>query len=168
MELSPDQERYRKGAHTVLDLKYHFVWKTKHGNRVLVGDIGMRLRTVLKEIAVEKGLIIVKGHIRPEHVHILVSGPSHMSPSKIAQLLKGKSSYRLQRGFPELRKRYWGMHLWSRGYFCSTVGAVDEEQIKEYIDNQSSEESEDFKVWDEPKKTLGNTLGILLQEVCSN
>ncbi|MFN9253583.1 MAG: transposase [Holosporaceae bacterium] len=45
----------------------------------------------------------------------------------MAQYFKGKSSYRLQREFPSLKKRYWGSHLWSRGYFCCTIGAVTEE-----------------------------------------
>ena len=40
---------------------------------------------------------------------------------------------RLQREFPQLQKRYWGRHLWARGYFSSTMGAVTEAQIKQYI-----------------------------------
>ena len=66
------------------------------------------------------------------------------------QYLKGKSSYRLQREFAQLQKKYWGRHLWSRGYFGATVGAVSEEQIKQYIENQVDEEKS-FKVWDEPQ-----------------
>ena len=81
----------------------------------------------------------------------LVSAPSWLSPAKMAQLLKGKSSYRLQREFPHLRKKYWGQHLWSRGYFCATVGAVTEEQIKAYIEHQD-EEGSALKVWDEIKE----------------
>jgi len=50
-----------------------------------------------------------------------------------------------------LRKTYWGRHLWTRGYFGSTVGAVIEAQIKQYIENQS-DEADSFKVWDEPEK----------------
>ncbi|MDR1104951.1 MAG: transposase, partial [Treponema sp.] len=34
------------------------------------------------------------------------------------------------------KKRYWGQHLWGRGYFCATVGTVTQEMIKEYIKNQ--------------------------------
>ena len=49
---------------------------------------------------------------------------------------KGRSSRNLQQEFEELRKRYWGQHLWARGYFCATVGAVDEETIKRYIEEQ--------------------------------
>jgi putative transposase len=73
---------------------------------------------------------------------------SHLSPAKIAQYFKGKSSYRLQREFPALKKRYWGSHLWSRGYFCCTIGAVTEEMIKKYIEDQE-DTPEGFKVWDE-------------------
>ncbi|HUU30103.1 MAG TPA: IS200/IS605 family transposase [archaeon] len=80
----------------------------------------------------------------------MVSAPAHLSAAKIAQYLKGKSSYCIQREFPQLRKKYWGRHLWSRGYFCATVGAVTEEQIKQYIDGQS-DDTDSFKIWDEPK-----------------
>jgi putative transposase len=56
-----------------------------------------------------------------------------MSPSKIVQYLKGRSSRILQDEYPKLRKQYWGQHLWGRGYFCATSGTVTEEMIKEYI-----------------------------------
>ena len=142
-------DRYRRGAHTVLELKYHFVWKTKYAYKVLRGEIELRLRTVIRQVCDEQRISIVQGNIRPDHVHILVSAPSHLSPAKIAQLLKGKSSYRLQREFPDLRKKYWGQHLWSRGYFCATVGAVTDAQIKAYIEHQ--EEDNVLTVWDETK-----------------
>ena len=75
---------------------------------------------------------------------------------KIAQFLKGKSSFRLQREFKDLQKRYWGQHLWTRGYFCATVGAVNEEIIKKYIENQSDDEGE-FKVWDKDETKVDQT-----------
>ena len=148
------KERYRRGAHTVTDFKYHLVWKTKYSYSVLKGALALRLRDIIREICSEKSISIVKGHVRPNHVHILVSAPSHHSPAKIMQYVKGKSSYRLQREFPALRKRYWGRHLWSRGYFGATVGAVTEEQIKQYIENQT-EESGSFKIWDEAERSDG-------------
>ena len=142
------RERYRRGAHTVTDFQYHFVWKTKYGYRVLKEEIGLRLRDMIKEICSEHQMDIMRGNIRANHIHILVRAPAHLSPAKMLQYLKGKSSYRLQREFPELQKKYWGRHLWSRGYFGATVGAVSEEQIKQYIENQGDEDKA-FKVWDE-------------------
>ena len=144
------RERYRRGAHTVTDFQYHFVWKTKYGYRILKDEIGLRLREIIKEICLQHEMDIVKGNIRVNHIHILVRGPSHLWPAKMLQYLKGKSSYRLQREFAQLQKKYWGRHSWSRGYFGATVGAVSEEQIKQYIENQVDEEKS-FKVWDVPQ-----------------
>ena len=142
------KDRYSRGAHTVLELKYHFVWKTKYSYPVLKGEVGLRLRDMLRQICSENELSIERGNVRANHVHMLVSAPSHVSPAKIAQYLKGKSSYRLLREFPELKKRYWGSHLWGRGYFCCTVGAVTEEMVKRYIEDQD-DHPQGFKVWDE-------------------
>ena len=143
------KDRYRRGAHTVLELQYHFVWKTKYGYPVLRQDIALRLRAIVSEVCKQHKLNIIRGNVRANHVHILVNAPSYLSPAKIAQYLKGKSSYLLQRDFPELKKRYWGRHLWSRGYFCSTVGAVTEETVKKYIEEQSDDLPDTFKVWDQ-------------------
>jgi putative transposase len=52
----------------------------------------------------------------------------------------------LQEEFETLRKRYWGQHLWATGYFCSTVGAVTEEMVKEYVESPHDEENENFKI----------------------
>ena len=60
-----------------------------------------------------------------------------LSIAKIVQLLKGKSSRKLQDEFKGLKKRYWGQHLWARGYFVSTVGVVSDEVILDYIEKQS-------------------------------
>ena len=107
----------------------------------------------------EKEMVVVRGNVRANHIHVLVSAPSYLSPAKIAQYLKGKSSFRLMQEFPALRKRYWGSHLWGRGYFCSTVGAVTEEMIKKYIEDQSDEPA-NFKVWDEQDlSSQGSPLG---------
>ena len=86
------------------------------------------------------------------HVHMLVSCLPKMAPAKLVQSIKGRSSRKLQQEFSELRRRYWGQHLWARGYFCATVGAVDEETIKAYIESQKWEDDggEAFKVTPPP------------------
>jgi putative transposase len=70
-----------------------------------------------------------------------------LAPAKLVQYIKGRSSRRLQDEFAELRKRYWGQHLWARGCFCATVGAVDEKTIREYTELQKwDEEDQGFKI----------------------
>ena len=68
-----------------------------------------------------------------DRIHMLVSTPTNIAPSKIAQYLKGCSSKLLQDEFRDLGKRYWGQHLWARGYFCATVGSVTKDMIQEYM-----------------------------------
>ena len=138
---------YRKGSHSITDLKYHIIWCTKYRYRVLLGEIGERARAEIRGVCKANYVEIQKGHIRPDHVHLLVSVPANLSVSKLVQYIKGKSSRKLLMEYKELNKRYWGQHLWARGYFAVTVGNLNEKQIEEYIENQDIERADDdFKV----------------------
>ena len=130
------KSKYHHSSHSVHDIKYHIVWVTKYRYQVLRGAIGHRARDLIREICMSREVTIVRGSVSPDHVHLLVGAPPKLAPAKIVQYVKGRSSRKLQEEFEELRKRYWGQHLWARGYFCATVGAVDEETIKRYIEEQ--------------------------------
>lgn len=134
---------YRKGSHTIYDLQYHFVWVTKYRYQVLRGEVAERARELIRQVCMSRDIAILKGHISADHVHVLVSCPPTLSPAKVVQYLKGASSRKLQDEFPHLKKRYWGQHLWARGYFCASVGAVTEEQIKEYIEKHEREPADE-------------------------
>ena len=58
--------------------------------------------------------------------------------------LKGKLAIRVLQRYEKLRKKYWGRHLWSRGYCVSTVG-IDEERIRKYVRWQEEKEKENEK-----------------------
>ena len=46
-----------------------------------------------------------------------------------------------------MRQRYWGQDLWARQYYGASVGAVDEQTSREYIENQRWDEDVDaFKI----------------------
>jgi putative transposase len=138
---------YRHGAHAIYDIKYHVIWVTKYRYKVLRGRVAERARDLIRQICQARDVVIVRGAVAPDHIHMLLSVPPNLTPAKLVQYVKGRSSRRLQEEFPDLGKRYWGQHLWARGYFCATVGAVDEAKIKEYIENQKWEEDiEGFKI----------------------
>ena len=138
---------FRKGSHTVYDIQYHIVWTTKYRYKVLRDKVAERLRELLKQGCAARDITIIRGSVGREHVHMLISCPPTLAPCKIMQYLKGRSSKMLQEEFPELKKRYWGQHLWATGYFCRTVGAVTDEMIKEYIEQQKDENIDDtFKI----------------------
>jgi putative transposase len=130
---------YRTGSHTVYDIQYHLVWVTKYRYPVLDGEVAVRARELIRQTCATREFRILQGHIRKDHVHLLVSCPPSLSPANVVQYLKGRSSRMLQDEFSHLKKRYWGQHLWSRGDFCATVGTVTEEQIREYIEKHQDE-----------------------------
>lgn len=141
---------YRKGAHSTFDLKYHIIWCTKYRYRVLIGEIDSRVRDLVREVCSTNYADIISGSISPDHVHILVSIPPNIAVSKLVQYIKGKSSRRLMQEFKNLGKRYWGHHVWARGYFAVTVGNLNQQQVQEYIENQGqhSNHNDNFSVID--------------------
>jgi len=141
---------YQHGAHSVYDIKYHVIWVTKYRYHILRGDIALRARELIRQTCISRDVTIIQGSIGKDHVHILVSCPPTIAPAKLVQYIKGRSSRLIQEEFPHLQKRYWGQHMWARGYFCSTVGSVTEETIRKYIEDQKMEEGkENFSVSDE-------------------
>ena len=136
-------EHYKRGSHTVWDLKYHIVWTTKYRYKVLGGDVGHRTRELLRDIAHSQEMVIHAGSINRDHVHMLISIPPQISVSRGVQFLKGKSSHRLLSEYQSLKKRYWGQHLWARGYWVCSSGNVTDEMWKEYIKNQKPPEPDD-------------------------
>ena len=138
---------YRKASHTVYELHYHFVFTTKYRKPVLRGEVGTRVRDLIREICRANDIVILKGHVRPDHVHLMLSVPPHLAPSRVMQGIKGKTSHRLLQDNRLLRREFWGRHLWARGYFVCTTGNVTDDVIAKYIETQDVEpQDSEFKV----------------------
>lgn len=135
--------RYRKSSHTTHLLHYHFVFIPKYRKPVLRGDIALEVRRLIREICRTMDIEIISGHIRPDHVHLLLDVPPKWSPSRVMQAVKGKTSHHLLQDHRRLRKEFWGRHLWARGYFVASSGAVTDDVIREYIENQGADPQDD-------------------------
>ena len=142
-------QNYRKGSHTVYDLKYHLVWITKYRKPVMSGDIAVRVRDLIREISRSMDVEIVKGHVARDHVHLFVSIPPRISVSNYVKAVKGKSSRKLLSEYRRLSKMFWGRHIWARGYFAASTGNVTDDVVAEYIRLQQeleTTEDEDFSI----------------------
>jgi putative transposase len=140
-------QNYRKTSHSTYDLKYHIVWITKYRKKVLKGEVGVKLRELIREICKGNDIEILKGHVSVDHVHLFVSVPPHLSISKVVQYLKGKSSRKLLFAFKQLQQQFWGRHLWARGYFVASSGNVTDEVIMKYIEEQDITQTDnEFKI----------------------
>jgi putative transposase len=143
------EQEYRQGSHTIYDIKYHLVWVTKYRYKVLSGEVALRAWEIIRQVCMSREIKILKGHVSRDHVHLFVSGSPGVSVSQMMQYIKGKSSHMLLQEFPELKRRYWGQHLWARGYFCASSGTVTDAMIKAYIEQQDLPRQDGFTVTDE-------------------
>ena len=134
---------YRLGAHTKSDLKVHLVWVPKYRKPVLTGEVAIRVRDLLRQIAAEHELEIVSGKVARDHVHVFVSYRPHQQVSQIMQWLKGISSRVLLQEFPHARQKFWGRHFWARGYLAVSSGTITDEMVQEYINEQEGEQIAD-------------------------
>ncbi|TAK01725.1 IS200/IS605 family transposase [bacterium] len=132
--------RYRLGAHTKSDLKVHLVWIPKYRKAVFTGEVAIRVRDLIRQIAMEHELEIISGKVARDHVHVFLSYRPTQNVSHIMQWFKGISSRVLLQEFPHLRKKFWGRHFWARGYLAVSSGTITDEMIKEYIDEQEGEQ----------------------------
>ena len=72
---------------------------------------------------------------------MLLSIPPKIRISDVVSRVKSITGRLLKKKFEYMRKAYWGVDgIWSDGYFVSTVG-VNEEIIKNYIEQQGKEDS---------------------------
>lgn len=126
---------YRYGSHTVFKIQYHFVFVTKYRYQILKGDVGLKVRELIRQTCEAFEIEILKGVVSKDHVHLLVSAPPNLAPSEIMRRIKGRSASKIFESFPDLKKRYWGRHFWARGYFCVTSGELTEEMIKNYLEH---------------------------------
>jgi len=73
------------------------------------------------------GIQIIKGVLSSDHVHMFVSVLPKLAISDLVRRMTGRSSHKIQREFPQIKKHYWGRHFWGRGYFSTTNGAITED-----------------------------------------
>lgn len=142
-------EDHRKSSHCTYDIKYHLVWITKYRKPVIIGKIALRTRELIRMICQSNDVEILAGHVGSDHIHLSVSVPPHLSASELVQYLKGDTSRKLQMGYKELDKQFWGRHMWVRGYFVASSGNVTDDVIKEYIKDQDLQEknnSDNFEI----------------------
>jgi putative transposase len=137
---------YRHGSHTTFSIHLPIVWITKYRQRVLRGEVAERVRAIVREECQKARVAILQGHIAPDHVHVMISIPPHVTISRLVQRMQGKSSSRLLAEFPQMRKRFWGRHVWARGYFCRSSGNVTDEVIKAYIAQQSHDNDDVLRI----------------------
>ena len=125
----------KKFAHSKGQNWYHIVLVPKGGFPVFQWK-------ALKDIADRAFELVCKNHqielftkeVMPVHVHLFVSCPPDYSIRRMFQILKGGSSYFIRKEYPSLKKY---KHLWNRGTMYRSIGSVNSETVKHYIEKSN-------------------------------
>jgi len=125
--------------HTKWECKYHVVFIPKYRRKVMYGQIRQELGPIMRELAQQKESEVEEGHLRADHVHMMLSIPPKYSVSGVVGYIKGKSAIAIARRFMDRTRNFVGMNFWARGDYVSTVGR-DEAQVRQYIREQDKED----------------------------
>lgn len=97
----------------------------------------LRVRDICRQVRRENDVEILRSVLSNDHVNMFVSVPPKLAISDLVRrMMKGRSSHKVQREFPELRRRHWGCRFWGRGYFLTTNGAITEDIVLQYLEQQ--------------------------------
>jgi putative transposase len=102
---------------------------------VIHGQLRKELGSILRELAQQKECRVEEGHLKMDHVHMLISIPPKYLVSHVVGFIKGKSAIHIARTYMGRKQNFVGQHFWARGYYVSTVGR-DEATVRDYIRQQ--------------------------------
>jgi putative transposase len=114
----------------------HFVWATKNRFPFLQDGVRTRVFEHIRENAVKKKIHIdfLNGYF--EHVHCLISLGSDQTLEKLMQLIKGESSFWINKN-KLTQKRF----EWQDEYFVASVSESNLESVRRYIARQEQHHS---------------------------
>lgn len=125
----------RSLSHSKWRCKYHIVNAAKYRRQIIYRELRGDIGKILRDLCDRKGVEILEAECCPNHIHMLVAIPAHLSVAAFMGYLKSKSSLMIFDRHANLKYKYGNRHFWCRGYYVDTVGKY-ENAIKEYIRNQ--------------------------------
>lgn len=134
--------KFKRLSHSIYECKYHIVFCPKYRMRILKGDVAEYTRQQIYQLCGQKDQVeVLEINVQADHVHLVVSIPPKYAVSNFVGYLKGKLAIKLLSQYEKVKRKYWGGHVWSRGYCVSSIG-LDEEKIRKYVKFQEKREKQ--------------------------
>ncbi len=131
--------KYERFGHAKTFLRYHLIFSTKYRRKVL-NQMRDDILWAMDDAASKNGHFRIEiAEVDKDHIHLLVRIKPCESIDNVVKSLKQQSTYWMWKlHHDHLSRFYWSgqHHLWTRGYFASTIGGVSEQKIIDYIKNQ--------------------------------
>ena len=126
-------------SHSKWRCKYHIVFAPKYRRQIIYRELKADIGKILRMLCEQKKVTIIEAECCPNHIHMLVEIPPHISVASFMGYLKSKSALMIFDKHANLKYKYGNRHFWARGYYVDTVGKY-EGVIAEYIRNQLQED----------------------------
>ena len=137
--MNKEKNEIRRTAHTKYRCQYHIVFAPKYRRKEIYGTLKKDIGQILRKLCKQKYVQIIEAEACPDHIHMLVSIPPHISIAQFMGYLKGKSSLIIFDRHANLKYKYGSTNFRARGYYVDTVGR-NKKVIAEYIRNQLEED----------------------------
>jgi len=111
------------------------IWCPKYRRKYFRGSIETRLKEILVAKATEMACTIDTMEVMSDHIHIFIKCQPTKVIANVVQGLKGYSSRILRQEFPLLASM---KSLWTRSYYCETVGHISQQTVAKYIEDQKN------------------------------
>lgn len=132
------EKRYRTFGHAKTRLRYYLIFSTKFRRKCL-NPIHDSVIEAFRHVETKSNFSILTLELDKDHIHLLIeSKPKYSIEQIVSRLKQISTNYLWKKHGDFLSKYYWKQRniLWTRGYFCATVGYASEETIRKYIENQ--------------------------------
>ncbi len=132
-------DNLRTGRHCVFMMHAHLIFITKYRGKILDHHVLAYMEVLMREVCVQFEVQLEEFNGESDHVHLLVNFPPKVCLSKLINSLKGVSSRKIRKEFPNV-KYHWTNRksgaLWSPSYFAGSVGGAPIEILRQYIEQQ--------------------------------
>ena len=133
--MKENNNEIRSSSHSKYRCQYHIVFAPKYRRKEIYGQIKRDIGEILRKLCEQKDVAIIEAEACPDHIHMLVSIPPHISIAQFMGFLKGKSTLMIFDRHAHLKYKYGSRSFWCRGYYVDTVGR-NKKAIAEYIRKQ--------------------------------
>ncbi len=130
-----------RNCHSLYNLQYHLILVTKYRKKCINEAVFSILKDQIAKVLKMNGACLEEINYEPDHVHILLSAPPQACLAKLINSIKTTTSRRIRKEMPDyIKVFYWKPLFWSRSYMILSSGGAPIEVIKQYIQEQGSEE----------------------------
>jgi len=131
----------------------HCVWSTKDRECIIPNSFRPLLLSHFRDYAKSKSIVLDYINVHKDHVHALVNLGKEQNIAEIMHLLKGESSYWVNK-MQQLEYHF----AWQDDYFAASVSHSQVDKVRAYIKNQDAHHKK--MTWDEELDLLLKKYGF--------